>query len=160
MEWFNIPNFDCYEINKIGQVRHKGSGDILKPSIVENGYCNITLRSYGKSFHTSIHRLLGKIFIPNPENKPCIDHINRNKQDNRLENLRWVTISENGHNVLLKKNNISFLNKKYNGSYQFQKTVNGKKYSKCFKTYEEAEEYRNEFILNMNQGLLNPKIYG
>jgi hypothetical protein len=148
MEWFSIPKFDCYEINKLGEVRHKGSGDILTPLITDR-YARVTLRSYGKSYQKYIHRLLGEMFIPNPDNKLIIDHINRNKLDNRMENLRWVTHSENGHNVSLKKNNISFINKDYNGSYQFQKTVNGVKHSKCFKSYEEAEEYRNQFILNM-----------
>jgi hypothetical protein len=143
-EWFNIPKFDCYEINKKGEVRHKGSGDILKPNV--DRYARITLRSYGKSFQKYIHQLLAIVFIPNPENKPWVDHINRNKLDNRIENLRWCNASENGLNVDLKKNNISLCNQDYNGSYQFQKTIKGKKYSKCFKTYQDALNYREEFI--------------
>lgn len=45
-----------------------------------------------------VHRLVAECFIPNPENKPEIDHINRNKQDNRVENLRWATRSDNSKN--------------------------------------------------------------
>lgn len=43
----------------------------------------------------AIHRLVAMSFLPNPNNKPEVDHINRNKADNRVENLRWVTTKEN-----------------------------------------------------------------
>lgn len=49
--------------------------------------------------HThSVHRLIAETFIDNPDNKPCVDHINRNKVDNSAENLRWVTHAENQAN--------------------------------------------------------------
>ena len=50
-----------------------------------------------------VHRLIAETFIPNPENKPCIDHIDRNRDNNDVSNLRWVTIKENAYN---QKNNI------------------------------------------------------
>lgn len=49
----------------------------------------------GSSFAEAIHRAVAKAFIPNPENKPFVNHINGNKHDNRVENLEWVTCSEN-----------------------------------------------------------------
>ena len=59
------------------------------------GYANITLIKNGNKFKTVIHRLVAKAFIPNPENKPEVNHINGNKRDNRLDNLEWCTSSEN-----------------------------------------------------------------
>lgn len=60
-----------------------------------DGYCRIGVRGH----LYPIHRLVAQAFIPNPKNKPQVDHINRNKIDNRVENLRWVTKSENARNT-------------------------------------------------------------
>lgn len=59
------------------------------------GYCRLHI---GNKLYT-IHRLVAETFLANPENKPEIDHINRNPSDNRLENLRWATRSENNRNT-------------------------------------------------------------
>ena len=59
----------------------------------------------GERKHHQLHRLIAKTFIPNPDNKPHIDHINTIKSDNRIKNLRWVTRSENMLNELTRKHN-------------------------------------------------------
>lgn len=61
--------------------------------------------SYYRIGGFSVHRAVAELFIPNPENKPCVDHINTNKYDNRKENLRWVTYSENMLNPITRKHN-------------------------------------------------------
>lgn len=65
-----------------------------------NGYCKITICKEGKMLHTNVHRLEALAFIPNPENKPCIDHIDGNRKNNCLCNLRWCTVKENMNNPI------------------------------------------------------------
>lgn len=65
-----------------------------------NGYLEYTFSYNGEKSWVRIHRLVAETFIPNPDNKPCIDHINTIKTDNRVQNLRWCTHKENILNPL------------------------------------------------------------
>lgn len=68
--------------------------------ITKKGYQQIKLYCFGIKKHAYIHRMVGDLFVPNPENKPQINHKNGNKLDNRVENLEWVTNQENiNHSV-------------------------------------------------------------
>jgi len=96
-----IINYPKYEICREGIVRNRrinGASGILKPQMVNEYMCYRLYKDTRKGERIALHRLLGIQFIPNPENKPVIDHINRDKLDNRLENLRWATIKENSNN--------------------------------------------------------------
>lgn len=81
-----------YEVSNLGRV--KCNGKIVEP------YSNYKYLHIG-TFR--IHRAVAELFVPNPENKPCVDHINTIKTDNRAENLRWVTAKENSNNPLTRK---------------------------------------------------------
>ena len=83
-----------YYIKPDGNVYRIKDDSIHYPKPNKNGY--IYMKINHKSYR--LHRLIAEAFIPNPDNLPEVDHINRNKLDNRVENLRWVTVKENANN--------------------------------------------------------------
>lgn len=102
--WKDIEGYEnLYQISSLGRVKNVETEKILKTSKDKYGYLYINIKYKGKTKHYLIHRLIAKAFIPNPENKPFIDHINTIKDDNRIENLRWVTSKENNNNPLTRK---------------------------------------------------------
>lgn len=99
--WKTIEDYPNYMVSNMGRVKNlRGKGKILKIKKEKNGYIRINLYKKGVNKHFSVHRLVAQAFIPNPENKPQIDHINTNRTDNRVENLRWVTRIENMNNPI------------------------------------------------------------
>ena len=65
------------------------------PDKEEKGYRRLSIKVNGKRKHYAVHRLVGIAFIPNPLNKPQIDHIDGNVGNNRVDNLRWCSNKEN-----------------------------------------------------------------
>jgi hypothetical protein len=94
LEFFNIPNYNGYKINKKGDVYSDKSKQILKTRIC-NGYKTINIVIDKKNNNLTIHRIVALTFLPKPEGKDIVNHINSDKLDNRLENLEWVTQKEN-----------------------------------------------------------------
>lgn len=93
--WVTVKDNENYMVNEIGDVFSKRRNMILTPKRNHDGYLRIHLWSNNKAVFVSIHRLVAKAFIPNPENKPFVNHKDGNKQNNRVENLEWCTQSEN-----------------------------------------------------------------
>ena len=90
----NIYGFPNYTISDTGIVTNIKTNKILKPSI-SNGYPNLALRNGNGPIKFKIHRLVAEHFIENPYNKKCVNHKNGIRNDNRVNNLEWVTHSEN-----------------------------------------------------------------
>lgn len=100
--WKRITGYSLYEISNMGRIKtfnHYGKGKtaIMKPALDKAGYYRTMLKRDldGKIHTVKVHRLVAITFIPNPENKPQVNHINSKPADNRLSNLEWVTRSEN-----------------------------------------------------------------
>lgn len=102
--WKKIEGFDNYSVSKDGEIRNTKTGRTLKKQS-NRGYECVSLWKNGKGKRLQVHRLVAIAFIPNPNNLPCVDHINTIKTDNRVENLRWCTQKENCNNPLTRKNN-------------------------------------------------------
>ena len=151
MEIQGYPNYLIYQDGRIWS--NYGKGGFLKQGVYKGGYHRVGLcREYGKRKHFSVHRLVAIHFIANPDNKPEVDHINKNTHDNRIENLRWVTSLENGQNKGNYKCNTSghkcISYHKQSDRWQFDKMINGKTYRKCFRTKIDAICYKFCFILS------------
>ena len=114
-------DYPSYMINREGQVKSNLTNKILKPIKHKSGYIVVGLRKDGESKTVKVHRLLAKAFIPNPNNKPHVDHINGVRDDNRLENLRWCTNKENQNFELARINNSKALKGRRQSSESVEK---------------------------------------
>ena len=96
--WHNVKGcHGALQISNLARVRKIKNGvvAIIVPHLDNYGYLRIRFSRQGKKMLFQVHRLMAEIFVPNPDGKPEVDHINGNKLDCRIENLRWVTHAEN-----------------------------------------------------------------
>ena len=152
-----IEGYENYLIFEDGKVININTGIEKKHKIDKGGYYCIVLCKDGKQKHFSIHRLIALAYIPNPDNKLFVDHINRNRLDNRIENLRWATKSENQRNVsCLSNTGLQFICKKIDKTHKQGFTYQFKIHRPELKHYfsngdlQNVIEYRNKFCLENN----------
>jgi hypothetical protein len=94
-EWKPIDGCPGYEVSIYGEVYSDKKGDVLVPQLNPQGYYIVTLYNLFGSKQIQLHRLVAEVFLPNPLNKPQVNHINGFKRDNRIDNLEWATAKEN-----------------------------------------------------------------
>lgn len=131
--WKDIDDYNgIYQVSNLGRIKSLCNNKTRKEKILKlkkskDGYLYAILNKNNKRKNFSVHRLVAQAFIPNPENKPCIDHINTDRSNNRVENLRWVTPKENMNNPLTKekisKNNAKTMKDKFGNKHNNSKPV-------------------------------------
>ena len=149
-QWKNITGFSDYQVSSFGRVKSLkyGKERILKPRKNSDGYFCIVTCNNGKEISHRIHRLVALAFIPNPNNFPQVDHIDRDITNNSIDNLRWVSHSQNSFNTHRHyRENYGIYWKKQFNFYQVIVTHEGKlKSLGCTPDFNKAKEIRDTWL--------------
>ena len=116
-EWAAIDGYKNYQVSWWGRVRNARTGRIFKGGLT-NGYRTVCLSKEGRIKTHTVHVLVAREWVPNPENKRCVDHIDGDKANNNWENLRYATHTENSRNQKNQTNTSSV----YKGVYLHKPT--------------------------------------
>lgn len=94
--WEDIPGYEgLYKVSSTGKIWGLKSNKILKPKTSKAGYFEVSLSKNGKMKTYILHRIVAQVFVPNPDNKETVNHIDENKKNNNFDNLEWLSIKEN-----------------------------------------------------------------
>ena len=153
-EWRTISEYENYQISNMGRVKNIKTEKILQPSIDKRGYCRASLYKDGIASKFSIHRLVAHEFLENPNEELYIDHMDRNCSNNCINNLRWVSNSQNQMNRTKSANKssafkgVSF-NKKL-GKWKCQIKIDGnKQHHGYFESERAAARMYNEVAMKL-----------
>lgn len=161
-----IIGFENYIVNDSGNnektIFNKVTRKFKKPQRYKSGYLFVTLYKDGENKIFLLHRLIAEAFIPNPENKPCIDHINTIRDDNRVENLRWCTPQENMLNPITRqrlsesRKGVIISEETRQKISEISKTKKGKLNN--FYGHKHTEEYKKKSSERMKESLKNQDV--
>lgn len=90
-EWKIIEGFENYQVSSEGRIKSFVRKERILKNIIKHGYSYVGIIKDGKQYKFRVHRLVAKAFIPNSENLKIVNHKNRNKSDNRVDNLEWCS---------------------------------------------------------------------
>ena len=94
-QWIKIEGYENYSVSSEGRVRNDKSGRILRQSPNKCGYLQVRLFDDGRGCTVRVHRLVANAFIPNPYKLSDVNHINEDKNNNRVDNLEWMSHKDN-----------------------------------------------------------------
>jgi hypothetical protein len=155
-QWRKIDGFP-YEVSNLGNVvslnyNHTGHRQLLKPYCHRDMYLNVVLQNNSYRTKQLVHRLVAFSFVENldPENFTIVDHIDRNRQNNRADNLRWTNYSGNAFNQAFKGNKLGHQYiRLQNKCKSYRVFIRARGYDKTFGTLAEALEARDNFLKNI-----------
>lgn len=153
-EWRKVDGFPNYSVSNDGLVRNDKSNKLKELQINTTGYYKTDLYSGGNRSTQRIHRLVANAFIDNPDNKPDVNHIDGNKLNDNVENLEWVTKSEN----MIHAYNTGLV--PHHSSYGMlgKKNPNGGSKGKPVRVIETNEEYKNIAECSRSLGISDRRI--
>ena len=143
-------NYFGYTVYPNGDIMGKSGKKMLKPSKSNHGYLQVSIYVNKKCYKMKVHRLVALCYIPNPDNKPTVDHIlSKEITNNNVNNLRWATSAEQAINRGVSINNTSGVKGVYKSKNGWKATlmINGKLKTKTCKTFELAVAKRKEWEL-------------
>ena len=146
-------DFHGYIVYENGDILGKKGKKMLKPSKTNDGYLRVNIYIDKKLHHMKVHRLVALCYIPNPDNKPEVDHIlSKETTNNNVNNLRWATRSEQNINKGMQCNNTSGVKgvKKNGNSWSAELSINGKTITKTYKSFDKAVAKRKEWELEFH----------
>lgn len=105
MEWRTVKEYERYEVNTKGEIRHKKRKHILTPRKNSGGYLYVSFNIEGKRKNFAVHRIVANAFIPNPNGYSKVNHKDYDRTNNNVDNLEWVSSSQNKKHAYKKEEN-------------------------------------------------------